>query len=88
MLSIVDPLLALNPGAIALVVLGATVFVVVVFIVIAPWRTIRQEPPIPEEAETRLLLGEDFAHVEDELQAHEPDSEATVSEVDGRERHE
>jgi len=59
--------LGLSAGVTAAIVLTACAVVIIVFIVIAPWRTVRDEPPIPEEAETRLLLGEDFERVDEEL---------------------
>lgn len=43
-----------------LVVLAA---VAVLLLVIAPWKSVRREPPLDEDIETRLLLGEDPAKV-------------------------
>jgi hypothetical protein len=64
MLSDVTQVLAFSAGVTAVLVLGGSALVILVFLVISPWRTIRDEPPIPEEAETRLLLGEDFETVD------------------------
>jgi hypothetical protein len=33
--------------------------VVLVLLVWAPWKSVREEPPLPDDVETRLLLGED-----------------------------
>ena len=33
--------------------------VVLVLLVWAPWKSVRAEPPLPDDVETRLLLGED-----------------------------
>jgi hypothetical protein len=33
--------------------------VVLVLLVWAPWNSVRNEPPLPDDVETRLLLGED-----------------------------
>jgi hypothetical protein len=30
-----------------------------VLLVWAPWKSVRNEPPLPDDVETRLLLGED-----------------------------
>ena len=37
-------------------VLGVVVLVLLVW---APWHSVRNEPPLPDDVETRLLLGED-----------------------------
>ena len=37
-------------------VLGVAVLVLLVW---APWNSVRNEPPLPDDVETRLLLGED-----------------------------
>jgi hypothetical protein len=45
------------------IVLAGAVFVlgvvVLVLLVWAPWKSVRAEPPLPDDVETRLLLGED-----------------------------
>ena len=46
----------------ALVLAGAAFVlgvVVLVLLVWAPWKSVRDEPPLPDDVETRLLLGED-----------------------------
>jgi hypothetical protein len=40
----------------ALFLLGVVVLVLLVW---APWKSVRNEPPLPDDVETRLLLGED-----------------------------
>ena len=40
----------------AVFVLGVVVLVLLVW---APWKSVRNEPPLPDDVETRLLLGED-----------------------------
>jgi hypothetical protein len=40
-------------------------------IVIAPWGRVRREPPLDEEVETRLLLGEDPVELDRELSARQ-----------------
>ena len=36
-------------------------------IIVAPWRTVRREPPLAEEIEARLLLGEDPDDIDRDL---------------------
>ena len=43
--------------------------VVLVLIVVAPWKRVREEPRLDEEAETRLLLGEDPEEIDRDLAA-------------------
>lgn len=40
-----------------------------VLIIVAPWRTVRREPPLADEIETRLLLGEDPDAIDRDLAA-------------------
>lgn len=75
---------------IALIVGGACLFALLV-IVVAPWRPIRSEPPIPDEVEARLLLGDDPAEIaedEEESRASERPSgpRAEVLELDPERR--
>jgi hypothetical protein len=46
-----------------------------VIIVVAPWRRIRSEPRIPEEVETRLLLGESSAKVAEQEDEEEREAD-------------
>ena len=52
-----------------LFVLGVVVLVLLVW---APWKSVRNEPPLPDDVETRLLLGED----PDQIAADEDAAEA------------
>ena len=56
-----------------LIVGGAVVLAAVVFlaIVLAPWKSVRNEPPLDPDIETRLLLGEDPAQVAADADAAE-----------------
>lgn len=56
-------------AAAAVVVVGAGI----VAIVWAPWRSVREEHPLEPDVETRLLLGEDPAHLAEELDDEHPD---------------
>ena len=50
----------------AQLIVGIALVVGIVFIVlliVAPWKSVRAEPPLDEEVETRLLLGEDPAQI-------------------------
>jgi hypothetical protein len=48
--------LALEFGTTLLVIVAVVCVLLLVLIVIAPWRRVRDEPPIPRDVETRLLL--------------------------------
>lgn len=63
-----SPVLAVDwlPVVVALCALSVAVLVL---IVVAPWQRVRREPPLDEDVETRLLLGEDPAELDRELEA-------------------
>jgi hypothetical protein len=61
-----------------LVVLAAIVGLV---LVLAPWKSVRSEPPLDDDIETRLLLGEDPAQVAADADAAEA-RRAPVVELD------
>jgi hypothetical protein len=66
--------LALETNQLIALIVGAVCLLALLVIVVAPWRRIRSEPPIPDEVETRLLLGEDPADIaeeEDEFESFE-----------------
>jgi hypothetical protein len=64
--------LAIHNGVLLAIALAIVCGAVIALIVIAPWKRVRQEPPIPETIETRLLLGEDpGAIVEEEVKEEE-----------------
>ena len=41
-----------------------------ILIVVAPWRGVRREPPLDDEVEARLLLGEDPDQIDRDLAAN------------------
>jgi len=51
-------------GICALSVIG------LILIVVAPWRAVRREPPLDDEVEARLLLGEDPDQIDRDLAAN------------------
>jgi hypothetical protein len=54
---------------------------VLILILVAPWKSVRSERALDEEAETRLLLGEDPEQIERDLEAREAERRAGVSEL-------
>ena len=62
--------------------------VALVLIIVAPWRTVRREPPLAAEIESRLLLGEDPDDIDRDIAAREAptlpvtDLHASPDEVD------
>jgi hypothetical protein len=70
--------------------LGAACLVALLIIVVAPWRKVREEPPLRDEVETRLLLGDDPSEIaeEEESEGAEAPSEprADVVELDPERR--
>ena len=48
--------LALEFTTTVLVIIGVASVVLLVMIVVAPWRRVRNEPPLDRDVETRLLL--------------------------------
>jgi hypothetical protein len=66
--------LAIETNQLIALIVGGACLLALVVIVVAPWQRIRSEPPIPDEIETRLLLGDDpreIAEDEEESEAHE-----------------
>jgi hypothetical protein len=64
------------------IIVGVACLVALVLIVVAPWRKVRAEKPLPDEVESRLLLGDkprDIADDEDHAKPVEgasgPDAE-------------
>jgi hypothetical protein len=70
-----------------LLAVGVAVLAVVVFllIVFAPWKSVRDEPPLDDDIETRLLLGEDPTAVAIDADAAE-DQRAPVHDLDAGRR--
>jgi hypothetical protein len=66
--------LAIETNQLVALILGGVCVAALVLIVVAPWRKVRSEPKIPDEVETRLLLGDDpveIAEEEDEAERRE-----------------
>jgi hypothetical protein len=55
--------LAMHVGLLLAGLLFVLGVVVLVLLVWAPWKSVRREPPLPDDIETRLLLGEDPAQI-------------------------
>jgi hypothetical protein len=67
--------LALETNQWVAILVGAACLAALLVIVVAPWRPIRSEPRIPNDVETRLLLGEnpkEIAEGEDEEETEGP----------------
>jgi len=56
------------------VVVAVLSVVALVLIIVAPWRTVRREPPLAPEIESRLLLGEHPDDIDRDLAAREQPS--------------
>lgn len=48
---------------VAVIILVVLAVAAVVMIIVAPWRRVRNEGPLPADVEMRILLGEDPAEV-------------------------
>jgi hypothetical protein len=77
------PMLALQTWITVAIVLAAVSALVLLIIVIGPTRSVRQEPPLDDEVESRILLGEDAAQIEEELEEEEREAAAEESEQPG-----
>jgi hypothetical protein len=53
--------------------------VVLVLFVVAPWKRVRNDTGIDDEAETRLLLGEDPEQIDRDLAARDAEHRARVA---------
>jgi hypothetical protein len=74
--------LALENSELIALILGGVCVAALAIIVVAPWRRIRSEPRIPDEVETRLLLGENpHAIAEEEDEAGRETDEGPKAEV-------
>lgn len=76
-------MLALQTWITVAIVLAAVSALVLLIIVIGPTRSVRQEPPLDDEVESRILLGEDAAQIEEELEEEEREAAAEESEQPG-----
>ena len=64
--------LGIHNAVMVAVILGLACVAALVLIVVAPWKRVREEPPIPDDVETRLLLGESAEQiVEEEVEEEE-----------------
>lgn len=69
--------LAVQTAAVVAVTITVVAIIVLLVIVLAPWRTVRDEPPLDDTAETRLLLGDDPEEIARDQEAkHAPDRQA------------
>ena len=50
------PPLAVSVSSIVLITIAVLSVIVLVLIVVAPWKRVREEPPLDKDVETRLLL--------------------------------
>lgn len=51
--------LAVDAAVLWVGLVGVIVAVVAIVVIVAPWKGVRDEHPLPDDVETRLLLGED-----------------------------
>ena len=77
------PSLAVETWIAVAVVLAATSAFALLLIVIAPWRSVRQEPPLDDAVESRILLGEDPAVIEEEIEEEEKEEAEAEGEPAG-----
>jgi len=55
--------------------------IVLILIVVAPWRGVRREPPLDDEVEARLLLGEDPDEIDRDLAGREARRRGQVTDL-------
>ena len=62
-------------------ILGVCVLSVIllILIIVAPWRGVRNEPKLDDEIETRLMLGEDPDEIDRDLAAREMERRGQAS---------
>jgi hypothetical protein len=65
--------LAIETNQLIALIVGGACLLALVVIVVAPWQRIRSEPPIPDEIETRLLLGDDPREIAEDEEESEAD---------------
>jgi hypothetical protein len=70
------PVLAVETWIAVAIVLAAASAVVLLLIVVAPWRSVREEPPLDDAIESRILMGQDPAEIEEEIEEEEEKEEA------------
>ncbi len=64
-------MLALQTWKTVAILLAALSFLTLLLIVIGPTRAVRREPPLDDDVESRILLGEDAAQIEEEIEEEE-----------------
>ena len=64
-------MLALQTWIAVAIVLAAISALTLLLIIIGPTRTVREEPPLDDDVESRILLGEKAAQIEEELEEEE-----------------
>jgi hypothetical protein len=77
------PMLALQTWKIVAILLAGLSALTLLIIVIGPTRTVRQEPPLDDDVESRILLGEDAAQIEEELEEEEQEDTEEPSQGPG-----
>jgi hypothetical protein len=68
-------MLALQTWKMVAILLAAVSALALLVIVIGPTRAVRREPPLDDDIESRILLGEDAAQIEEELEEEEEQQE-------------
>jgi len=71
--------LAIHPWIVVAIVVGVASVVTLAVIVLPPSKRIREEPPLDDDVETRLLLGDDPQEIaeDEDAEASEEADEAT-----------
>jgi hypothetical protein len=69
-----NPMLALQTWITVAIVLAAISALTLLLIIIGPTRTVREEPPLDDDVESRILLGENAAQIEEELEEEEEEA--------------
>lgn len=76
-------MLALQTWKMVAILLAGLSALTLLIIVIGPTRTVREEPPLDDDVESRILLGEDAAQIEEELEAEEQEETEEPSQGPG-----
>jgi hypothetical protein len=74
--------LAVQTAAFVALTITIVAIIVLLLIVLAPWRTVREEPPLDDTAETRLLLGDDPEEIARDQEAKRAAGRVTPRAVD------
>lgn len=76
-------MLALQMWKIVAILLAGLSALTLLIIVIGPTRTVREEPPLDDDVESRILLGEDAAQIEEEIEVEEQEETEEPSQGPG-----